>query len=225
MPVFHYEPRITNDKSTLTPGMHPGFLLAIQDEEVPDGWKMKEKSPRMWRWLFAVWPVPEALTAGMRPEKQSATSSQTFSPGGQRQASKAYVWTCKLLGRKIETGESVDLDPMLPLPCWIMVSRTKSDGTAIEYANLMGLELWPEGAALLTPPLRAYLAGAFLTEAAPAVQQQNVPPPAQLQYAQPAPTQYAAASAPVAPGWPPVQAQGQPTQQQQLPGTPARRTW
>lgn len=221
MPVFTYEPRTINDKSTLTPGMHPAFLLAIRDEEVPDGWQMKEKSPRMWRWVFAVWATPQDITNGVKPEKQSATSSQTFSPGGKYQPSKAYVWTCKLLGRKIAAGESVDLDPSLPLPCQVMVTRTKQDGTPIEYANLPSLEAWPDGLSYLTPEFRTALVRVL--EEAPATQAAT-PPVAQPQYAQPAQmTQAPPAQPQVQTGWSQTPQPQQPT----LPGTPPPRprTW
>ena len=203
MPAFTYAPRTVNDKSSLAPGYHPAFLLAIVDEEVPDGWQMKEKSPRMWRWQFAVFHSPEQITQGGQPEHQSATSSQTFSPGGKFQPSKAYTWTCKLLGRKIEAGETVDLDPLLPLPCMVMVTRTKADGTPIEYANLPALEPWPDGNALLTPEFRAKLKAFAETPVAqppaPVAQpgQPGVPPTAWAQPAQPQPPP------PTLPGVPP----------------------
>jgi hypothetical protein len=195
MPAFTYTPRTVNDKSSLAPGYHPAFLLAIVDEEVPDGWQMKEKSPRMWRWQFAVFHAPEQIAQGGTPEHQSATSSQTFSPGGKFQPSKAYTWTCKLLGRKVEAGETIDLDPLLPLPCMVMVTRTKSDGTPIEYANLVALEPWPDGTALLMPTLRAQLAAFLETPVAASAQpvapspQPYAPQAAPTTWAQPAPTQ------------------------------------
>lgn len=241
MPTFAYEPRTVNDKSNLTPGYHPAFLLAIKDEEVPEGWEMKKKSPRMWRWCFAVFTSPEQVAAGGRPEHQSATSSQTFSPGGKFQPSKAYIWTCKIMGRKIESGESIDLDPMMPIPCLVMVSRTKRDGTHVEYANIDGIEPWPEGPRFLTPGLRQSLA-AFLAEMdQPAPQgPQHAAPQGQPGYSQAPPAGYPGVPQPqyhqAPPGYPqpPVgypqppagypQPQGQPgypqPQQPTLPGVP-----
>lgn len=183
MPKFTYEPKSFNDKSVLNPGMHPGFLLAIQDEAVPEGWMMAQKSARMWRWVFAVYQQVGDIQAGAKPERQSATSSQTFSPGGKYQPSKAYVWTCKLLGRKVNAGESIDLDPMLPLPCQVSISRTKSDGSPMEYANIKDIEQWPDGTQYLTPGLKGQLA--TLLENHDSESQAPVAAPAYAQPAQP----------------------------------------
>lgn len=150
MPEFSYEPRTVNDKSALSEGWKPAFLLAITDEETPAKWQMAEKSPRMWRWHFAVWEVP-TLIDRQGPEHQTAPSSKTFSPGGKYQPSKAYVWTCELLGRQIQPGERVSLDPLLPVPCRVKIRRKD------EYANIVDLEKWPEGQALLTADVRANL--------------------------------------------------------------------
>lgn len=172
MPAFSYTPVTSNDISSLRPGLHPAFLLAILDEEVPDGWEMKAKNSRMWRWRFAVWADEAALAQGAKPERQSVVSSQTFSPGGKYQPSKAYVWTCALLGRRIGPGESVDLDPLLPLACQVLVTRTKKDGTPVDYANIMGLEAWPDGQRYVTPDFAARLATLLADPAeAPAPQQ------------------------------------------------------
>jgi hypothetical protein len=146
-----YEPRSYNDKSVLSDGWHPAFLLAITDEPTPEGWKMFAQSPRLWRWHFAVWSTPDAI-ATQAPEHQSAPSSQKFTPQGRQPASKAYEWTCYLLARQIAPGERVNLDPLLPLPCRVKVVRKD------EYANIKDLEAWPEGASYLTTALRASLA-------------------------------------------------------------------
>jgi hypothetical protein len=150
-PEFAYEPKSFNDKSVLTDGWHPAFLLAITDEPTPEGWAMYAQSPRMWRWHFGVWATPEAI-ATQAPEHQSAPSSQKFTPKGRQPASKAYEWTTYLLGRQIAPGERVNLDPLLPVPCRVKVARKD------EYANIKDLEAWPEGAGYLTPALRATLA-------------------------------------------------------------------
>ena len=197
MPTMTNAPKVFNDQSLLTPGLHPAFLLAITDEATPEGWQMYEKSPRMWRWQFAVWDTPQTVTSDV-PERQSAVSSQTFSPKGRQPASKAYAWTTALLGREIAVGESVDLDPLMPIPCMVSIERKN------EYANIVGLFAWPEGAALLTPGLKDALA----------------------QFHQMPPTVQKTVQAP-----PPPQPQGQPTPQ---PGrqtwgqgapTPPKRTW
>jgi hypothetical protein len=147
MPVFTNTPKSLNDKSALTDGWHPAFLLSIQEEATPDTWKMYAKSPRMYRWRFAVWSSPDRIPLD-QPERQSAPSSMAFSPKGKNPASKAYQWTTELLGRQILPGEAVDLDPLLPLPCRVKVERNG------EYANIILLEGWKEGAALLTDELR-----------------------------------------------------------------------
>jgi hypothetical protein len=134
VPDFSYTPKMTNDRSTLTPGWHPACLVAIADEETPPQWQMAAQSPRLWRWQFAVWEaVGQVPTAS--PEMQSAPTSQKFSPGGKVQASKAYVFTRKLLGRVIEPGEHINLDTLMPLPCQVLVARTNKNGEPIEFAG------------------------------------------------------------------------------------------
>jgi hypothetical protein len=145
-PEMSYEPKSYNDKSFLTDGWHPAFLLAITDEATPESWKMREQSPRMWRWNFAVWQTPEAVTQH-QPERQSAPSSQKFTPKGRQPASKAYAWTSALLQRQIPPGERVNLDPMMPLPCRVKVMRNG------DYANILDLEPWPDGMQYRTPEM------------------------------------------------------------------------
>jgi hypothetical protein len=160
-----------NDRSALTDGWHPAYLLAITDEPTPETWQMYQQSPRLWRWHFAVWEIP-TLIGRQAPEHQSAPSSQKFTPKGRQQASKAYAWTAALLGRQIPPGERVNLDPLMPLACRVKVSR-KDD-----YANIVDLEAYPDGAALLTPEIRAMLAQMSRLD------EPDTPPPAQT----PAPT-------------------------------------
>jgi hypothetical protein len=171
MPVFANVPKVTNDKSALTDGWHPAFLLAIQEEDTPPTWKMYAKSPRMYRWRFAVWANPDRITLDA-PERQSAPSSMAFSPRGKNPASKAYQWTTELLGRQIMPGESVDLDPLLPLPCRVKIERNG------EYANIMLLEGWKEGAAYLTDALKHTLSHLDTAEETPGPQATPPPPPA-----------------------------------------------
>lgn len=149
-PEFSYEQRTVNDKSALSEGWKPAFLLAISEEDTPAQWQMAKQSPRMWRWHFSVWEVP-TLIDRQSPEHQTAPSSKTFSPGGKYQPSKAYLWTKELLGRDIQPGERVSLDPLMPIPCRVKIRR-KDD-----YANIVDLERWPEGTALLTDDCRANL--------------------------------------------------------------------
>lgn len=149
-PEMSYEPRAYNDPSSLSLGWHPAFLLAITDEATPDGWMMHATSPRMWRWWFAVWSEP-TLIAQVAPERQSAVSSQKFTPKGRQPASKAYLWTCALLRKQIQPGERVNLDPLMPLPCRVKIERKE------QYANIIDVEPWPEGQTLVTPDLTAKL--------------------------------------------------------------------
>ena len=193
MPVMEYQPRTINDRSSLTEGWHPAFLLAIEDEATPDTWQMFAQSPRMWRWKFAVWATPEAI-AQTPPERQSAPSSQKFTPKGRQPASKAYSWTVALLGRQIPPGEAVNLDPSLPLPCRVKVERSQ------DYANIKDIEMWSEGTQYLTPTLRTLLQQ-LIDEAGPS----GVPtqPPQSLPPSPPTPamTQYGGTTAqPIPPG-------------------------
>lgn len=227
MPPFTYAPRTINDKSSLTPGMHPAFLTAIVVEPTPENWEMAKKSPFMLRWQFAVWESPQTLAAGVPPEKQSMVSSQAFTPKGNFQASKAYQWTSILLGREPAAGEQVDLDPLLPLPCQLMVLRTDKLGKPTEYAKLNGLFAWPDGGAYRTPEFCAKLA-AFMD--APREEAPSAGPASHASYARPAQTAQAPQPAPAAPapapapapaGWPST-----PPQQPLLPGTPpAQPRW
>ena len=218
-PEFKYEPRTINDKSQLTPNWHPAYLLEIGVEEVPDGWEMKKKNSHMYRWKFAIWEGPHAVTT-IAPEFQSVVSSPQFSPPGKYQASKAFVFTQKLLGRKIEPGEHVNLDPLMPMPCQVLINRTDKNGAPSEYANIMDVGVWPDGAALLTPELRQKLAAFLAMKTGPA-NGQTTPPPAQSTYAQPAPTY-----TPPAPVMTTVAAPAPPPPQQTLlPGTPPPLNW
>ena len=105
---------------------------------------------------MAVWESPDRIGQAI-PEHQSAPSSQKFSPGGRYQAAKAYVWTCELLGRRIQAGERVSLDALMPLPCRVKITRRDKLGNQQEYANITDLEKWPDGAARLTPDVRQNL--------------------------------------------------------------------
>ena len=169
MPQMSYVPKSMNDKSSLTDGWHPAYLLAITDEATPPTWAMFPKSPRMYRWCFAVWERPEQVLAHEEPERQTAPSSQAFSPKGRQPASKAYLWTAELLGRQIQPGEAVDVDPLLPLPCRVKVARNG------EYANIMDLERWPE-APPLTEILKAGLRDTLDREATGAPKAAVTPP-------------------------------------------------
>ena len=156
MPSMTYTPKTYNDPSALSPGWHPAFLLEIADEPTPEGWKMYEKSPRLWRWRFACWEVP-TLIDRQAPERQSAVSSQAFTPKGRQPASKAYLWTSALLGRQIPPGETVNLDPLMPIPCRVKVER------ANEYANILDVEASPDLAQYLTDAFKAHLAAFLVT--------------------------------------------------------------
>ena len=117
---------------------------------------MYESSPRLWRWMFAVWETPPHVQ-GSVPELQSAPTSQKFSPGGRYSPSKAYTWTCTLLGRAVQAGESVSLDELMPLPCRLKIRRVNGQGQPIEFANIVDLEPWPDGQSQLTADLRQKL--------------------------------------------------------------------
>jgi len=206
MPMFTYTPQQVSDPSFLTEGMHPAFLVAITDEETPAQWEMAKKSPRMWRWSFAVWQDVTSMTS-QPPELQSTVSSQTFSPGGKYQPSKAFVWTCALLGRQVQPTESIDLDPMMPLPCQLYITRKDKNSTPIDYANVKDLVAWGEGAAVLTPELRQKLQTWWqmkqaTPQAVPTPQPQQTPstPPPAAQ--PPAPNGWAAPSRPQQPAAP-----------------------
>lgn len=173
--------------SALSEGRHPGFLLKIAEEATPDGWVMKEKSPTMYRWYFALWEVP-TLIPQQAPELQTGITSTKFSPKGKFQASKAYVWTCQLLGRHIQPGESVNYDPLFPLPCSVKVTRAPGK----DFIKIIDVEGWPDGAQYLTEPitqaLRDLLAAPSTPPPAPSVQP-LAPQPGMQSWRHPAPAQ------------------------------------
>jgi hypothetical protein len=179
MPSMTYTPRTYNDPSALTMGWHPAFLLEIADEPTPEHWQMYEKSPRMYRWKFAVWEVP-TLIPTHAPERQSAVSTQIFAPKGRQPASKAYTWAATLLGRQIPPGETVTLDPLMPLPVRVKVERKD------QYANIRDLEPCPELTPYLTPELHQKLA-AFLLTFGQASEAAAAPPPTPTPAPPPAP--------------------------------------
>jgi hypothetical protein len=159
MPEFVYEPRSTNDKSSLTAGWHPAFLICIGDDPKPPSWRDADIRPRIWRWHLVAWEVA-TLIGRQPPEHQTATSEQTFSPGGRQYGpSKAWRWTRDLLDREIQPSERVNLDLLArqtPIPCRIKVERNG------DWANIKDIESaktsWPEGATALTPEVRVYIA-------------------------------------------------------------------
>ena len=205
LPDMTYEPRSYNDKSALTDGWHPAFLLTITDEPTPETWKMYAKSPRLWRWQFAVWAKPEDIPH-MPPERQTTPSAQKFTPKGNQPASKAYLWTCELLGRQVPPGEHVNLDPLMPLPCRVKVSRNN------EYANIMDLEAWVGGSQYLTPDMRVKLQQLLDNPASAPAGQPSTQSPAH--------TSAAAAYATTQPGM--GQVWGTPAPQ---PATPGKGSW
>jgi hypothetical protein len=157
MPDVVYEGSSQNDPSQLTDGWHPAFLIEIGTEDTPPDWERAKRSPKQYRWYFAVWETNADVTH-RAPEAQSSTTSTLFSPGGKYQPSTNYVWHSELVGHRIAKGEHVNLDPLLPLPCRVKVLRTDKNGQPSEYATIKDLERWPEGQALLTADLKDKLA-------------------------------------------------------------------
>ena len=187
MPKQTYTAQFFSEPSALTPGLHPGFLVAITEEATPHTWDMYKSSPRMYRWHFAVGHSAETISTHV-PELVTAITSKIFSGG--KQPSKNYTWHCTLIGHEIQIDEEVDLDPSLPVPCQVAISRSKA-GKDVEWAIVDKLYPWLEGAALLSPTFRQKLAlwwsmkqagGEQPTEAptvpAPAVPQMSQPAPA-----------------------------------------------
>ena len=175
--------------SNLSDGWHPAYLLHISEEATPGDWQMHAQSPMMWRWHFSVWETPNAMHR--EPEVQSGLTSAKFSPKGRYQASKAYLWACALLGRQIQAGESIDYDPLFPLPC--RIKTTKEPGK--DFVKVTDVESWPEGQPALAPIKDALLSlRAIILQQPPPVIPPAAPQPAA---ATPAPSQ---PPAPVAPG-------------------------
>jgi len=185
MPMMKHTQRFTSEPSTLSPGVHPGFLVAITEEATDPTWDMYKSSPHHWRWHFAVGHTAETLTTVV-PELVTAISSQIFSGG--KNPSKSYQWHVALLGREIPIGEEVDLDPLMPFPCQVGIARSKN-GQSVEWAMVDALYAWEAGHALLTPELRAKLALWWTMKQAGEPSQDAAPAPvAAPRYAQPAST-------------------------------------
>lgn len=185
--------------SNLSDGWHPAYLLHISEEATPGDWEMFKQSPTMYRWHFCAWEHPGLLQ--QEPEVQSGLTSTKFTPKGRYQASKAYLWTCQLLGRTIVSGESVDFDPLYPLPCRIKVAKEPGK----DFIKIIDVESWPDGQQHL-PAMTDTLLGlrAKILQQPPPVIPPVAPPPAA---ATPTPSQ---PPAPVAPGmqtWGSVQGQ------------------
>lgn len=211
MPQF--TPKTVSDPSNLTHGRHPGFLLAITEEPIPDGWAMGAKDTLMFRWHLAIWEHIEHL-AQYAPEQQSAISSRAFSPKGKFQQSKAHAWASALIGHEIPKGQGVDLDPLLPIACYVDVERTPGN----DYCKITALWGRPEGQGAI-PPVVHQLRQQYVTVGTPAPQAQLngqaplPPPPAPPAQQQPPPPR------PVAWGSPGPAPQPPQGQQPVLPGT------
>jgi hypothetical protein len=217
MPEFYYEPRARSDRSSLSAGWHVAYLICIGDEAKPPTWRNVDIKPRIWRWHVICWETP-ALVGHQPPEHQSATSEQTFSPGGRQYGpSKPWRWTRELLGREIQPSERVNLDLLArqnPIPCRVKVERNG------EWADVKDFEgartSWTEGATALTPEIRAHIAQ-LLAE----IDNPQTPPPPQPapppQWPQPQPgMQSWATQPPQTPATPPPPPQAPP------PSTPPR---
>ena len=157
MPDVVYEGGGLSDPSQLTEGWHPAALIELALEDTPPDWERAKRSPKQFRWFYAVWEAFADVTR-TAPEAQSATTSTLFSPGGRYQPSTAYVWHSELLGHRPARGEHVNLDPLLPLACRVKIQRTDKNGQPSEYARIIGLERWADGQALLTQDLKDKLA-------------------------------------------------------------------
>jgi len=198
MPDVVYEGGgLFSEPSQLTEGWHPAALVELLLEDTPPDWERAKRSPKQFRWPFAVWETV-ADVARSAPEAQSATTSTLFSPGGRYQPSTAYVWHSELLGHRPARGEHVNLDPLLPLACRVKIQRTDKNGQPSEYAKIVGLERWPDGQALLTAELKAKLATWYTMKTAGGM----APPPPQASSAPPSPSPASPRPAPTdAPKW------------------------
>lgn len=154
MPKQTYTKQFFSEPSDLSPGVHPAFLMAIIEDATPPDWDMFKSSPRMYRWHFATAHSVDSVTT-LVPELVTAITSKIFSGG--KQPSKNYTWHCTLVGHEIQLDEEVDLDPVMPVPCQLAISRTKQ-GKSVEWAIVDTLYPWPDGQALLTDALRKKLA-------------------------------------------------------------------
>jgi hypothetical protein len=185
MPLMTHTPTYSSEPSDLVEGVHPAFLMAITEELTPPTWPAAVKAlaagkeiPPMYRWHFAVCPSFATVTSEI-PELQTAISTTLFS-GGSR-PSKAYTWTCTLVGREIPVHEGIDLEPLCPLPCQVFILRHDKNRVPITYANIdPRLMAWPEGAALLTPEVRQKLALWWSMKQSTPVDDPTPPPPASM---------------------------------------------
>ena len=171
MPKQTYTKQFFSEPSELSPGVHPAFLVAITEEATPPDWDMFKSSPRMFRWHFATAHSVASVTTHV-PELVSAITSKIFSGG--KQPSKNYTWHCTLIGHEIQLDEEVDLDPMMPVPCQLAISRNKN-GKPVEWAIVDSLYPWPDGQALLTEEMKKKLALWWQMKQAPPAEAPSVP--------------------------------------------------
>jgi hypothetical protein len=94
-------------------GTYPATVLGIEETDPTPN----SPSDKPWlKWTFA---VDDGSAEGV---EMTAASSTRFGP-----KSKARLWAEALLGRKLETGEQLDTDQLLPRDCIIVVRRDEKD--------------------------------------------------------------------------------------------------
>lgn len=140
-----------NMKTAFTDGWRYGYLLQVTEEDTPNTWKMYAKSPRMYRWWFALWADVASFSAGVPAERQTVPSTTAFVPRGAQPASKAYLWATIILGHAPQPGEGFDPNAFVPFPV-----RAKGERRN-DYLNIIDLETW-ENPPQMVPALAQYLA-------------------------------------------------------------------
>jgi hypothetical protein len=103
---------------TLTDGWHPAVLVGISEHEKPENFLMS--TPTLLRWHLVAWEDRDEIDEQSSAQKLDGTTSTAFSP-----RSKAFRWVKDMLGRKLEIGEDVDFDALLPYPCRIKTEENE----------------------------------------------------------------------------------------------------
>jgi len=149
MPVFTTG-QSNEPTSSLAHGWHGSVLYGIRTEPIPEYYtSSREKDTHQWQWYCAIWQTLDEMFAGKDPELRALSTTRTFS--GERKsvngeplsASKAFRWTCSLLGRVPSPSEAVSLDDKLPLFVLVNVIR-RPDSQFIKTPELLA---WPANSA------------------------------------------------------------------------------
>lgn len=118
-------------ETKLSNGWHPAYLVKVGSHATPEGWAMQ--TPQYFRWYFAVWEDDVAQKQGVEFEKLDGISSTAFND-----KSKAYRWVGTILNVTPKPGETIDLEPLYPIPCTVRLERVQKQDRV--YAKITDVD-------------------------------------------------------------------------------------